>query len=41
MINDLIEMQSSREEEVRKILREFMKETEQIASKLENLLKGA
>jgi len=39
MINDLIEMQSNREEEVRKILREFMKETEQIASKLENLLK--
>ena len=39
MINDLIEMQSSREEEVRKILREFMKETEQIASKLENFLK--
>ncbi len=39
MINDLMEMQSGREDEVRKILREFMKETEQIASKLENLLK--
>lgn len=39
MINDLMEMQSNREEEVRKILRAFMKETEQIASKLENLLK--
>lgn len=40
MINDLIEMQFNKEEEVRKILREFMKETEQITSKLENLLKG-
>ena len=40
MINDLIEMQGSREEEVRKILREFMKETEQIALKLENLLRA-
>lgn len=39
MINDLIEMQSGREDEVRKILREFMKETEQIASRLESLLK--
>lgn len=39
MINDLMEIQGSREEEVRKILRELMKETEQIAAKLENLLK--
>ncbi len=39
MINDLMEMQSAREEEVRKILREFIRETEEIALKLKNLLK--
>lgn len=40
MIHELVEMQSNREEEIRKMLREFLKETEQIALKLENLLKA-
>lgn len=39
MIQGLIEIQSHREEEVREILREFLGETEQIASRLVKLLK--
>lgn len=39
MISDLVEMQSDREEEIRETLREFMKTTEQIALRLEDLLK--
>lgn len=39
MIQELVEMQGSREEEVREILRKFLEETEQISSRLENLLK--
>lgn len=40
MIHELVELQSNRAEEVRKMLREFLKETEQIALKLENFLKA-